>query len=196
MSDPKELWKTQPMEDTNMISLSEVRARSDKFHTDVRMRNVIFYAYAVFNIVASLWLIASGRLTAFLYPMLLMIAAHLWVLWQVNRRIGARPLPGDMSGQPVMDFYRGELTRQAQNMSRAWLWYIAPFMPPFLWELAIWMQRIQARAAEASQPANYQALLITVFFAVCFWTAVWLAFSRASVRAELQIARLDAVKAE
>jgi hypothetical protein len=125
-----------------------------------------------------------------------MIAAHLWVLWQVNRRIGARPLPGETGGRPALDFYRDELKRQADGLSRAWLWYIAPFMPPFLWELAIWLQRIQARAMETSQPANYRLFLFSILGAVFFWTAVWLAFSRASVRWELQIARLNALKAE
>jgi hypothetical protein len=31
---------------------------------------------------------------------------------------------------------------------------------------------------------------------VCFWTAVWLAFSRASVGLQLQIERLNVLKAE
>jgi hypothetical protein len=84
----------------------------------------------------------------------------------------------------------------AHALSRAWLWYIAPFIPPFLWELAIWLQRIQMRAVETSQPANYQLFLFSILGAVFFWTAVWLAFSRASVRLELQIARLTALKTE
>jgi hypothetical protein len=195
MDDLKAVWKTQPVED-GMITLTDARARADKFHAQVRLRNVIFYVYALFNIVASFWLIATGRWGAFLYPMLLMIAAHLWVLWQVNRRIGARPLPGEMGGRPALDFYRDELKRQASGLSQAWLWYIAPFMPPFIWELAIWQQRIEARAVATSMPANYQLFLFSILGAVFFWTAVWLAFSRASLRLELQIERLNAVKAE
>ena len=179
-----------------MITLTDARARADKFQAHVRLRNVIFYVYALFNIVVSIWLIATGRWDEFLYPMLLMIAAHLWVLWQVNRRIGARPMPGEMGGRPALDFYRDELKRQASGLSRAWLWYIAPFMLPFIWELAIWQQRIEARAAATSMPANYQLFLFSILGAVFFWTAVWLAFSRASLRLELQIERLNAVKAE
>jgi hypothetical protein len=195
MNDLKTVWKNQPVED-GMITLSDARASAGKLQAQIRLRNVIFYAYALFNIVASIWLLASGRFGAFLYPMLLMIAAHLWVLLQVNRRIGARPLPGDMGGRPALDFYRDELTRQASGLSRAWLWYIAPFMPPFIWELAIWQQRIEGRAVATSMPANYQLFLFSIFGAVFFWTAVWLAFSRASLRLELQIERLNKVKAE
>jgi hypothetical protein len=192
MDDLKTVWKNQRTEDNGMISLADVRARADGLQAHVRMRNVVFYAYALFNIGASFWLMSTGRLSAYVYPMLLMVAAHLWVLWQVNRRIGARPLPGDMGGRPALDFYRDELKRQAGGLSRAWLWYIAPFMPAFLWELAIWLQRIQARTAVL----DFRVFLFCVFGAVCFWTAVWLAFSRASVRLQLQIERMNALKAE
>ena len=195
MDDLKTVWKTQPLED-GMITLTDARARADKFQAQVRTRNIVFYVYALFNIVASLWLIATGRLSAFLYPMLLMIAAHLWVLWQVNRHIGARPVPGEMGGRPALDFYRDELKRQANALSRAWLWYIAPFMPPFLWELAIWQQRIEARAVATSMPADYWLFLFSILGALFFWSAVWLAFSRASVKLELQIERVNALKAE
>jgi hypothetical protein len=195
MDDLKTVWKTQPLEDV-MITLSDARARADKFQSRVRLRNVVFYVYALFNIVVSIWLIASGRLSAFLYPMLLMIAVHLWVLWQVNRHIGARPVVGEMGGRPALDFYRDELKRQVNGLSRAWLWYIAPFIPPYLWELAIWQERIEARAVATSMPANYLLLLFSIGGAVFFWTAVWLAFSRASVRLELEIARLNVLKAE
>jgi len=196
MNDLKTVWKTQPVEDNGMITLSDIRTRADRFQAHVRMRNVVFYAYALFNIVASFWLIATGRLSAFLYPMLLMVAVHLFVLWQVNRRIGARPLPGELGGRSALDFYRGELKRQADGLSRAGLWYIAPFMPPFVWELAIWAQRIQARAVETSQAADYRLFLFSIIGAVFFWTAVWLAFSRANLKLQLQIERLNTVMAE
>jgi hypothetical protein len=195
MDDLKTVWKTQPPED-GMITLTDARARADKFQSRIRLRNVVFYVYALFNVAASVWLIASGRLSAFLYPMLVMIAAHLWVLWQVNRHIGARPMPGETGGRPSLDFYRDELKRQGNGLSRAWLWYIAPFIPPYLWELVIWQQRIEARAVATSMPANYLLFLFSILGAMFFWAAVWLAFSRASVRLELEIARLNALKAE
>ena len=193
MTDLKTLWKNQKGEE-EMISLSEIHARAKRLQSHVRLRNLGLVAYALFNIVASAWLIASGRWQAYLYPMLLMIAAHLLVLWQVNRRIGRRPV--EDGGRPVLDAFRQELARQADGLSRAWLWYIAPFMPAFVWELAVGVQQIQARAAALSQAPDYRVFGIIIVVAVCFWTAVWLAFSRASVRLQLQIARLDAVKAE
>jgi len=196
MSDFTSLWKTQPVEENGMITLSDVRARAGRFQAHIRWRNVALCVYAFANIAASFWLITTGRLSAFFYPMLLMVAAHLLVLWQVNRRIGARPVPGEMGGRPSLDFYRDELRRQAGGLSHAWLWYIAPFMPAFLWELAIWLQRIQARAVETSAAANYRSFFLSVFGAVCFWIAVWLAFRGASIKLQLEIERLNVLKTE
>ena len=65
-------------------------------------------------------------------------------------------------------------------------------MPPFMWELAIWLQRIQTHAAVL----GYRELIFSVIFALCFWTAVWLAFSRSAVRLQLQIERVNVLKAE
>ncbi len=60
MNDLKTVWKTQPLEESNMMSLSDIRARADRFQTYIRKRNVIFYAYALFNIIAAFWLISRG----------------------------------------------------------------------------------------------------------------------------------------
>ena len=193
MNDLKTVWKTQSVEVNTMSTLSDVRARAGRFQAGIRWRNVALYAYSVVNIGVSFWLIASGRLSAFRYPMLLMVAAHLLVLWQINRRIAARPLPGDIAAQPALDFYRHELERQAYGLSHAWLWYIVPFMPPFVWELTIWLHRIQSHVVPIAQA---QTFIFTIMLAVCFWTAVWFAFSRAAVRVQLQIERLNALKVE
>ena len=194
MTDLKSVWKSQPEEEETMISLSDIRVRADKLQSSVRLRNAALLLYALFNIGFSFWLIATGRQRAYLYPMLAMVAAHLFVLWQVNRRVGRRRTSN--GERPVIDAYRDELRRQADGLSSAWLWYIAPFMPPFLWELAILFGIIQARAAETGQAPYYSGLILCIVAGIAFWTAVWLAFSRASVRLQLQIERLNAVKAE
>ena len=196
MDDLKTVWKTQPVEENGMITLSGVRARARQLQARIHWRNLALYAYSLVTIGLSIWLIASGRLSAYMYPMLLMVAAHLLALWQINRRIAARALPDDMAAQPALEFHRHELERQAHNLSRAWLWYIAPFIPPFLWELAIWLQRIQTHATAMPEAAAYRMLLLTVLGGVFFWTAVWLAFSRGALRLQIQIERLNALKAE
>lgn len=193
MSDPKAIWQTQVVEENNMVTLADIRARARRFQFGVRWRNIGLYAYSVFSIPVPIWIVATGRFPNIRYPMLLMVAAHLLVLWLINHRISGRPLPADMAVQPALDFHRQQLERQAHGLSRAWLWYMMPFVVPFVWELAIWLHRIQIHALP---PRAFQAWMHVVVLGVVFWTAVLLAFSRAQVRVQLQIERLKALKAE
>jgi hypothetical protein len=193
VTDFKTVWKTQISEVNAMSSLGEVRARADRFQAGIRLRNFALYAYSAFSIFVSVWLIARGAFPAMRYPMLLMVAAHLFVLWQIARRIDARRLPADMAGAPALDFLRGQLERQAHGLRRAWLWYMMPFLVPFLWELGIMVSRIQSGEAPAEAP---RLLVVFLIVGACFWTAVLLAFSRAAVKAQLQIECLNALKAE
>jgi hypothetical protein len=193
MTDFKAVWITQPLEVNAMSTLAEVRARADRFQSGIRWRNVALYAYSAFSIIFSFWLLARGAFPAIKYPMLLMVAAHLLVLWQINRRITARRLPGDMAAQPALAFHRQQLERQARGLSHAWLWYMMPFLVPFVWELGIMLHRIQTGALP---PQSFRLFVFFIVVAVCFWTAVLLAFSRAALRVQLQIERLNALKAE
>jgi hypothetical protein len=193
MPDLKDVWKTQPTEVNAMSSLAEVRVRAGRFEAGIRRRNIALYAYSALSILVSLWLVASGALPAVRYPLVLTIAAHLFVLWQVNRRITARRLAVDMAARPALEFHRDQLERQAQGLSRAWLWYMLPMLLPFLWELAIMLVRIQTGAAP---PEAMRLLVFFIVVAICFWAAVLLAFSRAALKAQLQIEHLKALKAE
>jgi Flp pilus assembly protein TadB len=193
MTDFKTVWKTQTSEVNAMTTLAEVHARADRLQAGIRWRNIALYIYSAFSIVVALWLVARGAFPVVRYPLLLTVAAHLVILWQVNQRITARRLPVDMAAQPALDFHRAQLERQAHGLSRAWLWYMMPVLVPFLWELGIMLNRIQAGEAP---PESFRLLVFFVVVAVCFWTAVLLAFSRAALKARLQIERLNALKAE
>jgi hypothetical protein len=193
MTDLKTIWKTQPSEVNAMTSLVEVRARAAKVQAGIRWRNLALYAYSAFSILVSAWLIARGAFPAMRAPMLLMVAAHLLVLWQINRRITARRLPDDLGARPAIDFHREQLERQAHGLSRAWLWYMLPFLIPFIWELGIMLHRIQTGEAPPEAP---RLLAVFVVTGVLFWTAVLLAFARAALKARFEIERLNALKAE
>jgi hypothetical protein len=193
MTDLKTIWKTQPTEVNAMSSLAQVHAQADRLQARILWRNLALYAYSAFSILASLWLIARGAFPAVRYPMLVMVAAHLFILWQINRRIAARRLPAEMAAQPALDFHRAQLERQAQGLSHAWLWYMMPFLIPFMWELGIMLNRIHTGEAPPERLGMVAVFAVT---AVLFWTAVLLAFSRAALRAQLEIERLKGLKAE
>jgi hypothetical protein len=194
MSDIKAIWRNQPVEESHMLTIDELRARAQKMRSRFSRRNLLLYAYSLFNIVAGLWLVANDAFPRMQAPMLLMIVAHLFVLWQVWKRFGLGKVPAMSSGQTVLQFHRQELERQHSAVANAWLWYILPFMPPFLWELGIWLHGIDMNTAEGA--ASIRMFVMVVFSAILFWGCVWLLFSRHATRLELELQRLASVRAE
>jgi hypothetical protein len=192
--DIKSLWQSQPMEE-NTVSLSDLQARARAMRGSVRWRNVVLYIYSLFNIVAGGWLIYHHVFPKMVYPMLLMIGAHLFVVWQVATRIGARRAP-EGAGQAGLSFLRQQYERQRKALSQAWLWYIAPFMPPFLWELAIWLNAILGHPETPTQAVQIRLFAATIVGAILFWGTVWWLFQRGARRWKDEIGALDRVRAE
>jgi hypothetical protein len=194
MTDIKAAWQSQPIEENTMTTIEDLRLRADKMRARFNRRNLLLYVYGAFNIVAGLWLIANDSFPNMKAPMLLMVGAHLFVLWQVWRRFGLGQMAPPVSGQTALQFHRQEVERQHRAVARAWLWYILPFMPPFIWELLIWQNRIDASTAEGA--AAMKVFVLVVVCAALFWGCVWLLFSRHATRLELELARLNSIRAE
>lgn len=187
------IWQQQPIEEMTM-SVSDLNARARAFVRRVRSRNIILYLYSLLNIVAGGALIYLGYFPLMKYPMILMIAAHLFVLWQVVFRARARRMD-DAVGHSGVGFLREQYERQRQALSTAWLWYILPFMPALLWELAIWYGAIQTKTGDVAATGQ-RNFLIVVAGAVVFWGIVWLLFANGARRWRGKIAELDRVAAE
>jgi hypothetical protein len=152
--------------------------------------------YSLFNIAAGGALIWYGTFPSMRYPMLLMIAAHLFVPWQVAIRVTLRDQPAGLSGLTLIDYLKGESQRQHDALSNAWLWYIFPFMPAFLWELGIWANAILAHPGSAAEADNIRRFALVVVAAIVFWGAVWLYFARSAKKLEGQIDALERLRAE
>jgi hypothetical protein len=193
MNDIQTIWQTQTMEDKDMITLSDLRARANAFHARVQWRNIALCAYSLANLALTAFLISTGQFNSMASPGLLLMAAHLFVIWQLWWRARVRGLPGDLGGRAALDFLRHELTRQRDAMAGAWLWYIAPFMPGLIWLMAV---RASRQPAGLSAAASHSIVLFLVLAASFFWIAVWLAFSRAAARLETQIERLNGLTAD
>jgi hypothetical protein len=189
VTDIKTAWQSQQIEEHTMVTIHDLRLRADKLRTRLSYRNCALYVYSAFNIVAGLWLVANDSFPNMKAPMLLMIVAHLFVLWQVWQRFGLSKLPPESSGQNALQFHRQELERQHHAVENAALWYIAPFMPALIWELVIWYGRIDGAA-------THKVFVLVVIAAILFWTCVWLLFSRHAARLTLELERLNQLRAE
>jgi hypothetical protein len=193
--DIKSLWQSQPIEETT-VSFSDLHARAKAFRSRVRWRNALLYLYSLFNIVVAGWLIYRRLFPTMIYPMLLMIGAHVFVVWQVVTRLGGHSLPESSAGEAGLNFLRQRYEQQRNALRRASLWYIAPFMPPFLWELAIWLRTILAHPGTAAQAASIRLFVMTVGGAILFWGTVWWLFQRGARHWQEEIGALDRIRAE
>jgi len=196
MSDIKTVWQTQTTEETDMISLAEIRSRATRLKNWVLWRNLALYVYSIANIAVTAWLISTGQHKAYMRyeaPGLLLVAAHLFVIWQLWWRTSLRALPGDLMGRAALDYLRHQLERQRDALSSAWLWYIAPFMPGLIWE--VWM-RANLHPADIPPGYDHALVLYLVMAALFFWTSVGLAFSWAAARLDVRLEQLNTLKAE
>ncbi|MET0657929.1 MAG: hypothetical protein ABW110_07205 [Steroidobacteraceae bacterium] len=177
-----------------MPTLQDLRARAGRMHARFLRRNLILYGYGIFGIITGICILGSNIYPDQLVPGVFMLGAHVFVLWQVWRRFMPRQLPPQATGQSVLQFYRQELTRQQAAVNKAWLWYIAPFMPPFIWQLAVWWHGIDFNTPGGV--ASAKGLVMVVVTGVFFWSWVWVLFSRHATRLQLELERLRSVTAE
>jgi len=196
MSDIKTIWQTQTTEDTEMITLAEIRSRAASFEAHILWRNLALYAYSIANIALTAWLISTGQHKPYMRyeaPGLLLVAAHLFVIWQLWWRTSVRALPGDLMARAALDYLRHQLERQRDALSSAWLWYIAPFMPGLIWEL--WL-RANLHPAGVPPAIDRALLLYLILAALFFWTTVGFAFSWAAARLDVRVEQINTLKAE
>lgn len=177
-----------------MPTLQDLRARATRMHTRFLKRNLILYGYGIFGITVGIWILSTKELPGQLVPGIFMLGTHVFVLWQVWRRFMPRQLPAQAAGQNVLQFYRQELMRQRDAVNKAWLWYIAPFMPPFIWQLSVWWRGIDFTTEAGIASANTLGTVVVI--GVFFWSWVWVLFSRHATRLELELERLRSVTAE
>lgn len=193
MTDIKTLWQNQPTEENTMITLFDIRERAQTLRSRVQLRNGALYLYSLANVALTLWLVYRGVSPRYTAPGLLILLAHLFVIWQLWWRTSARPFPSHLMGTAALDYLRHELTRQRDALSGAWLWYVAPFMPGLLWEL--WL-RATLHPATISPAIDHLMVLFLILGAVFFWVAVTLGFLLAASRLDLRLERLNTLRAE
>jgi len=121
-----DLWATDQGENLTM-SIAELAARSNQFRSRIKRRNFTEYLAAALIICIFGWL-------AFIVPVWsvqigagLIIAAALYVSWQLNKR--ASVSSNTMLATDLVNFHRDELVRQRDALRSVWRWYLLPFVP-------------------------------------------------------------------
>jgi len=91
------------------------------------------------------------------------IAATMYVMFQLYRRGPSRSLPADAGLRASLDFHLRELERQRYALHTVWAWYLLPFVPGFV---AAFVVRVVDRGFASAIP--FGAGFVLIFFGV--WT--------------------------
>ncbi|ANY19870.1 hypothetical protein A6F68_01353 [Tsuneonella dongtanensis] len=109
--------------------LETLRARSDRFRRRIARRNVLEYAAGVFVVAGFGFTLISVPLVPMQIASAMIIAATIYVLWQLHRRAGNLPDDCEAGAVPVLVHQRAALARQRDALKGVFGWYIAPFLP-------------------------------------------------------------------
>ena len=124
--DPQALWQSQAQEHDPM-SLAEIHQKARTLETKVRWRNIREYVASVVVVLffapvllhRDSWMMQAGAA--------LIIAATLFVGWQIHRRTATGAIPE--AGDALRDYHRQTLIRQRDALRSVGWWYMAPFAP-------------------------------------------------------------------
>lgn len=126
--DIQDLWQSQPTEPPR-ISPEDLRRKMRKFERKIFRRNLREYTAGAFVMAAygfyewkfpqPLMRVGSG----------LVIAATLYVMFQLHRRTSMQPAPADLGLSTCIELHRRALERQLDALRTIWSWYILPFLP-------------------------------------------------------------------
>jgi len=122
----RDLWATDQGENLTM-SIAELAARSNQFRSRIKRRNFIEYLAAALIIGIFGWLDFIVPVWSVQIGAGLIIAAALYVSWQLNKR--ASVSSNTMLATDLVNFHRDELVRQRDALRSVWRWYLLPFVP-------------------------------------------------------------------
>ena len=189
--DIQDLWQSQPTEPPR-ISIEDLRRKMSKFERIIFWRNIREYAAGVFVVTAygfyewrfpqPLMRVGSG----------LVIAATLYVMFQLHRRASVQRAPADLGLSTSIEFHRRALIRQLDALRTIWSWYILPFVPGF----AVFLTG-SAISQRAAHPMSLFHLLrgysIPVGLVAVVSFGVWKLNQRAARKLQTQIDEMTAL---
>ncbi len=183
--DIRNVWQNQTVE-ANQMSLDELRQKAGKFQDRIRNRNLREYAAAVIVVAAFsyyFWRWPEVRLGSGL-----IIAAALYVVYQLHTRGAAKTVPAALGLGTCRDFHRRELERQRDLLRDVWKWYLLPFAPGMLAFVAVPAMNVP--------PDKWLNAAPFILLCAVFFYAVGRLNQRGALKLQQQIDELDAMDQE
>ena len=128
-SDPiKQAWRAS-VTHAELPELETLRAGADRFYRRLRRRNAIEYIASALVVVCFSALAFGAPFPVVRVGAVLIVAATLFVSWQIGRRASAVAPPSVESALPLLVHQRAQLVRQRDALASVGLWYLLPFAP-------------------------------------------------------------------
>ena len=144
------------------IQVEEVRNKALGFQKAITRRNLREFIASVFVIVVFTYQFAMVHDVVARIAFGMIIAATVYVMWQLLTRGAAAVAPADMGRVSCLAFYRLELERQRDLLRNVWRWYFGPFIP------GVALITVQSVISGPAKKAWF-AVLFGVFAALLFW---------------------------
>ena len=124
----RDLWATD-QGDKFTMSISDLTARSDRFHSRIKRRNLIEYLAAIIVIAAFGWIAMVAPAGLVRIGAILIMAAAAYISWKLHQLGSAEAAPRATSAETLANHHRDELVRQRDALKSVWRWYLLPFVP-------------------------------------------------------------------
>ncbi len=183
--DPQRLWQTQAAEQKPM-TVAQAHERARVFQARILRRNLTEYIACVFVIAGFIPALLQHRSWMMQAGAMLIMAATIFVAWQLHRRGSARPSP--VGGDGLIASYREELIRQRDALRSVGVWYLAPFVPGLV--LLVLGRWFQSHAAHRAIGLDHLIILVVTPVVGLVFVAVWLLNQRGADRLQKRIDEL------
>jgi hypothetical protein len=114
------------------VSLAEIRCEAERFHRNVRQRNIVEYGAAALGVAVSVISLVRATQPLQRAGLVLLILGMGYVALGLYRRASSRKVPSSLNGPETFRFYRAELAHQRDALQGVLGWYIAPLLPALL----------------------------------------------------------------
>lgn len=184
----RDLWASDQEEKFTM-SITDLSARSDRFQSRIKRRNLIEYLAAALVVGVFGWM-------AFIIPVLsikigavMIMMAAIYISWQLNRV--ASLSAGDAAGDTLANLHRRELVRQRDALRSVWRWYLLPFVPGIV---VFTLGTTMETATDVPIWAVITTSAVSLGFVSAIFVGVWAMNAYAARKLDQEIEALDKVR--
>ena len=144
------------------MTVTEIQRKASELERQVWLRNAVEYVVVLILVGVHGSLAVIGPNAVERAGRTLIVAAALYVGWQLHRRGSIERMPASLGAMSCIDFYRAQLMRQRELFRNAWTWYLLPFVPG----AALVLLGSRVAGAPQSLIAAAVAFVVVIFVAV------------------------------